>query len=237
MSIEEQYESLKKRKFPIEEIFKFSKELTNSKNIEYHFHLLFAENKMPYLLYKDLKTSIFLYGEEALTFLEEKMNSDNINEAVFASNLLSSVINHSHNNIDSENLLNHLRKFIKIEDCELRPESIMSLGLVGNEDDINTFCNLLLNDSNDSSRALAVSALSLLSERLSKEIIQKNSCESLKLSLTNEKSKLVVAHVIATIQQLWDTKFGISIITPATIQSDKLIKARNKALKLLNKHH
>ena len=65
--------------------------------------------------------------------------------------------------------------------------------------------------------------------------LQEKVCNTLKISLTNEKNKYVVRNVIATIQQLWNQKLGLSTLTSETLDSDKFIKARNKALKLLNK--
>lgn len=168
--------------------------------------------------------------------MEDKLDSDNKIEAVYASSFLSSQLEHSKNNdINIENLVNHLRDFIKLENCELRRESIIALGQVGTEEDLDIFCNILLNDSDDSCRVWAINAICSLTPRVSKDILQKKVCDALFNSLTNETNLLVVAHVISTVQSLWEQKLGISCINSKIIESDKISKSRNKALKILHK--
>lgn len=235
MSIQEEYELLKKKKFPLDEICAFSEKLKNSNDIDYHFHLLVYEKNISHILYKNLVISFLIYWKQGIRFLEDKLDSDNKTEAVYASSFLSSQLEHSKNNdINIDNLVKHLRNYIKLEDRELRKNSIISLGRVGTEEDIDIFCNILLNDSNDSCRAWAIIALGSLTSRVSKDTLQKKVCDTLIYSLSNETDLMIIASVISTVQNLWDKKLGISFINPKVLESDKIIKAKNKALKLLN---
>lgn len=145
---------MKEKGFPISETLDFCVKLGNSNDMELHFELICEEwhNRGDNML----SDYFWRHRDAGMFYLEKVLDSPDKDRAVKAAYLMSEMINR-HRYADADRLMreiiSHLVLFSDYTEAKYRRMSIIALGGVGTEDEINLLSYHLINDNASLCRA------------------------------------------------------------------------------------
>lgn len=228
--LNDEYKKLKKLEDSDDGIFEFKKKLLDSDDedvLNFHFGLL--KDKENENIYRDVFSFFSLRNNKEKTgeFLFKKYKSG-IEDLALKADVIQ-ILGHLRNKHAKEAALDN----IKINKGDLRYRSIIVLGWVGNQEDIEILNERLLNDKDEQLRCYAATAMRQIwfSHPNTKEKILK----CLKQAISLEKNEKALEGIIITTQELLKKKLGLKESKYGDVSGD-IIVAKAKTTTALEKY-
>lgn len=239
MDFLEEYKRLKAQGFPItEETINFVTALGKSDDIETHFDIYCMEMKCPkqergFGIYEGFADHGKAGGEYLLARLDDEEDI-----AINAGYLLSSyrVQKACHFNAEENaTILRALLRLAESKTAEVRRRSLIAIGWVGTEKEIEILNRHLLTDEDSLCRAWSASSFLQMgmSQRIGSDILQAKTRDSLIKCLQSETNAFTKGVAVETIQTVWDTSFGLRASAVDSLKIKAIERASAKALLFL----
>ena len=202
--------------------------------MELHFELICEEwhNRGDNML----SDYFWRHRDAGMFYLEKVLDSPDKDRAVKAAYLMSEMINR-HRYADADRLMreiiSHLVLFSDYTEAKYRRMSIIALGWVGTEDEINLLSYHLINDNTSLCRAWSASAFLQMTCRIPDNILQAETAGVLMRCIENEQDLFTRGVAIETVQKIWKKRLVLSSGAVDSREREAIEKAGRCALKFL----
>ena len=210
--LQQEYEELKKRGFPLGETLDFGQKLGKSEEIELHFALILEDEENTHPQRWHPEDYFRFHGQEGVLYLRQLLTSENRNYAVSAAYLMAELLLKGRYP-DQEELLSELNEaLVRLAESETpkhRRKCLIALGWVGTEREIPTLERHLLNDPDSLCRAWSSSSFWQMSGRIPSDILREKAAGPLIACLEQDTDVFVRGVAVEPVQAVWDVKLGL----------------------------
>lgn len=234
--LQQEYEELKSRGFPLGEALEFGAKLGRSKEIALHFELILEDGKRPRPQRWHPEDYFRFHGQDGVLYLRQCLTSENRDYAVDAAYLMAELLLRGRYPHQDE-LLNELNRVLVLlsdsEAPEHRRKCLIALGWVGTEYEIPTLEKHLMNDADPLCRAWSASSFLQMSGRIPNDILKAKTAGVLAACLEQETDVFVRGVAVEAIQQIWHVKFGLGSSSVESRNQKAVDRAARRALEYL----
>lgn len=213
-----------------DEQLQFVWELMKSPYVEFHYDLL-KDRTLPPEFRRDLKARFDEHGEEAETFLINKLNNKEDPEFQGEIIFILGKINKKY----KTEILTHTRDLAESPDDDIREKALIVLGWVGTMKDTKILQEHLLNDTRPECRAWSASSYMQMWFGKKSEELKRKAWGAYQIALNEETDRFVTATVLTAVREMGNTKLGISQMALNQLDAEKIEAAKAKAIRFLNK--
>lgn len=238
--LEQSYRALQESGYDIGLLLSFQADLTDSRQIEYHYELVVEDWKREKAAQLDMEHSFAKRRKEGRDFLFPLLDCKDEFESVHIARLIASSFCHGHESEEPERekLTPYLIRYTGLPAPELRREAIIALGWVyaPNQlsEELDCLCSHLLHDDDALCRTWSVSAMmQLFFHGAPVELIRERSLPAFRKCLREETDDFAAGVAAESVKELWGLKIRLSGAAVERRDHEAIEKARKQTLKRL----